>query len=122
MARLLLVDDDAAGLEIRRLVMERHGHEVAIATNAADARALFHTQQSQCVVLDLRLPELEDGLALIREFRAQAPNVGLIVLAGWSADLDGREESTLVDRVLAKPVSLQILVDEIALLVRSRGS
>jgi CheY-like chemotaxis protein len=56
------------------------------------------------VILDLRLPSSEDGFALVREFRQASPGVRIIVLAGWSADLQGRPEQDLVDEVLAKPV------------------
>ena len=113
MARVLLVDDDAAGLEIRRVVLERHGHLVSAAGDPQSARAAFQETMPEAVILDLRLPELEDGLALIRDFRAASPNVRLIVLAGWSADLDGRTEAAMVDEFIAKPASSQRLVDAV---------
>ena len=37
MARVLLVDDDAAGLDLRKLILEREGHQVSMATDAATA-------------------------------------------------------------------------------------
>ena len=40
MARVLLVDDDRAGLAIRKLVLERSGHQVTIASDAEEAHAL----------------------------------------------------------------------------------
>jgi DNA-binding NtrC family response regulator len=104
MAHVLLVDDDAGGLEIRKMLLERDGHEVRTAGDAATARHKFREARPECVILDLRLPSPEDGLALVREFREAAPDVRMIVLAGWSADLEGRPEQALVDEVLAKPV------------------
>ena len=44
------------------------------------------------MILDLRLPSPEDGLALVREFREAAPGLRIVVLAGWGADLEGRPE------------------------------
>ena len=114
MARVLVVDEDAAGLEIRKVVLERHGHSVTAASDAASARAAFHQIVPQAVILDLRLPELDDGLALIREFRAASPSLRLIVLAGWSADLDGRAEAAMVDEIIGKPASSQRLVDAVS--------
>ena len=73
MARVLVVDDDAAALEIRKLIFERHGHHVTAAVNAAHAREQFLADPPESVDLDLRLPDREDGLALIREFRAACP-------------------------------------------------
>ncbi|HYV63601.1 MAG TPA: response regulator [Bryobacteraceae bacterium] len=110
MARVLLVDDDPGGLEIRKMLLERDGHRVSTAADAPAARAQFRASVPECVILDLRLPSPEDGLALVREFREAAPEVRIVVLAGWSADLDGRPEQTLVDEVLAKPVRSERLI------------
>ena len=104
MARLLLVDDDTPGLEFRKLILEREGHQVSAAPDVAAARSLFSETKPDSVVLDLRLPETKDGLALIREFRAAAPGLRIIVLSGWTPDLDGTPEARMVDELLAKPV------------------
>jgi two-component system, OmpR family, response regulator len=113
MARVLLVDDDAAGLAIRKLMLERNAHQVMTAADAETARALFQQARPDTVILDLRVPELDHGLALIREFRAASPEVRIVALAGWSADLDGRPEAAMVDEVLAKPVPSRRLVQAV---------
>jgi DNA-binding response OmpR family regulator len=114
MARVLLVDDDAASLDLRKVILEREGHQVSMASDPAIARALFAETQPESVVLDLRLPEAKDGLALIREFRAAAPDVRIIILAGWPLDLEGTPEAQMVDLVLAKPIRTATLVDALA--------
>jgi DNA-binding NtrC family response regulator len=114
MARVLLVDDDAAALDLRKLILEREGHRISIASEPASARVLFAETQPECVVLDLRLPEAKDGLALIREFRAAAPELRIIVLAGWPLDLEGTPEAQMVNLVLAKPIRTARLVDALA--------
>jgi len=110
MARVLLVDDDAGGLEIRKMLLERDGHQVSTATDAVTARKQFEKTTPDCVILDLRLPSPEDGLALVREFRQAGPDVRIVVLAGWGADLEGQPEQKLVDEVLAKPVRSERLI------------
>ena len=114
MVRLLLVDDDTAGLELRKLILEREGHKVSAAADVAAARSLFLETRPDSVVLDLRLPETEDGLALIREFRAAAPGLRIIVLSGWTPDLEGKPEARMVDELLAKPVRSARLVSVVA--------
>jgi len=106
--RVLVVDDDAAALEIRRLIIERRGHAVTLARDAAEARAGF-AAGCDVVMLDLRMPEVEDGLALIREFRG----VRVVVLCGNRGDLDGREEARMVAAVLEKPVRSEVLLNAI---------
>lgn len=113
MARVLLVDDDAAGLDLRKVILEREGHEVSVASEPASARALFAETRPESVVLDLRLPEAKDGLELIRRFRAAAPDVRIIVLAGWPLDLEGTPEAQMVNVVLAKPARTGTLLSAI---------
>jgi DNA-binding response OmpR family regulator len=113
MARLLLVDDDT-GLELRKLILEREGHQVSTAADVEAARSLFFDTRPDTVVLDLRLPETADGLALIREFRGAAPGLRIIVLSGWTPDLDGQPEARMVDELLSKPVRSARLVNAVA--------
>ena len=110
MSRVLLVDDDTDALELRKLIFEHHGHAVIAVNSAAGARRQFHAAPPESVILDLRLPDAADGLALIREFRASSPQVKIVVVSGWRADLDGRTEGDLVDVILAKPVRSEILL------------
>ncbi len=110
MARVLLIDDDADGLEIRKRIFEREGYSVTTASSASGAREMFRGGPPDSVVIDLRLPNAEDGLALIREFRAAAPDLKIVVLAGWCADLEGRNESAMVDVVLSKPARSEVLL------------
>ncbi len=95
------------------MLLEREGHQVTTAVDAAAARDQFRESTPECVILDLRLPSPEDGLALVREFREAAPGLRIIVLAGWGADLDGRPEQELVDEVLAKPVRSERLASAV---------
>jgi CheY-like chemotaxis protein len=114
MANVLLVDDDAAGLALRKLILEREGHRVSIARDPDRARALFAEMHPECVVLDLRLPEAAAGLELIREFRSAAPDLRIIVLSGWPLDLEGTPEAQMVNLVLAKPIRTAVLVSALS--------
>lgn len=111
MARVLLVDDDAAALDLRKIILEREGHQISVASEPDLARAQFAGTRPECVVMDLRLPEAKDGLALIREFRAAAPEIRIIVLAGWPLDIEGTPEAQMVNLLLAKPIRTATLVD-----------
>src|SRR5258707_6564497 len=110
MLRLLLVDDDRDGLEIRRLVFERAGYQVLMEGTGDGARRAFAENSPEIVVLDMRLPLVEDGLALIREFRAQSPKIRIIVLTGLAGDLHYRLEASMVDAILEKPFRTDKLI------------
>jgi DNA-binding response OmpR family regulator len=107
--RVLVVDDDSAALSIRKLVIERRGHVVSTASTVEEARVTF-AQGCDVAVLDLRIPDLEDGLALIREFRSAR----VVVLCGNRGDLDGRAEAGMVAAVLEKPVRSELLLEAIS--------
>jgi two-component system response regulator RegA len=121
MARVLLVDDDAAALDLRKIILEREGHQVSMASEPSSARALFAEAQPDSVVLDLRLPEAKEGLALIHDFRARAPGVRIIVLAGWPLDIEGTPEAQMVNLILAKPIRTAVLIDALAELEPGRA-
>ncbi len=117
MARVLVVDDDRAALEIRKLLLERAGHVVETASNVDEARA---AGPFDWAILDMRIPEPEDGLSLIREFQASGARV--IVLCGNRADLDGQPEAGLVAAVIEKPARSELLLKAIAGSPASNGA
>jgi CheY-like chemotaxis protein len=104
MARILVVEDDASQLEIRKQILEHAGHEVVTAQDASEA--LERWQGCPIVVMDLRIPETEDGLRLIQTIAGRAR---IIVLSG------GQVDSTLpVDEFLRKPCPSRRLLESIA--------
>ena len=78
------------------------------------ARELLADANPDIAVLDLRLPEASDGLALIRDLKSARPGIRIIVLSGWPLDLEGTPEAGMVDRVLTKPIRTAALVDALA--------
>jgi two-component system KDP operon response regulator KdpE len=121
MARLLLVDDDPAQINVWRLVLEAFGHSIESADTLPKALEKLAVVQPDVLLMDLRLPELQDGLALIRNARQTCP-AKIVVLSGWPRDLDSLPEQAMVDRVLAKPVRPNTLQRHIAELVPARTS
>ena len=63
-ARILVVEDDASQLEIRRQILEHAGYETVCAQDFSEA--LERWVGCPVVVMDLRIPEREDGLRLIQ--------------------------------------------------------
>jgi DNA-binding response OmpR family regulator len=104
MTTVLLVEDDTDQLHMRQLIFERSGYTVRAAQNATDALAL--AAGCEIVVMDLRLPQLEDGLRLIQSLQGSAR---IIVLTG---DFSDRELN--VDIQLRKPCSSRVLLDAVA--------
>jgi len=122
MASLLLVDDNLQLLDFYKLVLEQAGHEVRTAGTRGHAAEILVEMDPEIVVLDLRMPELEDGLGLIRlcrshTHRAAKRPLKIVVTSGWVEDLLETAEKDMVDCVLPKPVHLEVLLRSIAELV-----
>ncbi len=104
MARILVVEDDAGQLEVRKLILEQSGHEVVTAQTAAEA--LDRLPGCQVVLMDLQLPTPEDGMQLIN---AASGAARVIVLSGGE-----HQNMPPVDAFLTKPCSSRRLLETIA--------
>jgi CheY-like chemotaxis protein len=117
MARILVVDDDTEQLALRRLILRKHGYEVTGAANAVEALRLCGEIEPRCVLMDLRMPTAEDGLALIRDIRQSRPQTDVLVLTGWADDIEGKPERSMVNGVFVKPVKIERLLAALGRLV-----
>jgi two-component system KDP operon response regulator KdpE len=104
MARILVVEDDTSQLEIRKQILEHAGHEVVTARDGSEA--LERWPGCPVVLMDLRIPEPEDGLRLIKAIDCQAR---IIVLSGGEVD-----RTLPVDEFLTKPCPSKRLLESIA--------
>jgi CheY-like chemotaxis protein len=114
MARVLLVDDNLETLDSRRESIAEAGHEVR---TAESVDAALEALPADWVVADLRIPEVEDGLRLIREVTLRAPEAQIIVSTGFSGYLQGRAERSMVQHILQKPYPTSRLLSLLRVLV-----
>jgi CheY-like chemotaxis protein len=126
MPRILVADDDAAQLELRRLILEAGGHQVSLAIRPGDV--LRQLASADLVIMDLRFPNAQgdddsaEGLTLIRAIRDSGYGGPVMVLSGWPQELEGQPEEHLVSRVMLKPVGMQGLLQAIAELVTASSA
>jgi len=104
MARILLVDDDPDQLEIRKRIMEGAGHEVRTAATKSEALGRF--PGCQVVIMDLHLPEVNDGLELLHGIGGAAR---VIILSG-----DDAPAGVQFDEFLLKPCPSRRLLEAVA--------
>ncbi len=78
---VLIVDDEpglTSGL-VKLLTLE--GYRTYTAANAAAARAVLASAEVHLLLLDLRLGQ-DDGLALLRELKAEEPSPAVVIITG----------------------------------------
>lgn len=83
---ILVVDDDAAIVDLMRDFLEAEGFRVEGAVNARDAMALLDRTSIDCMLLDIMMPG-ESGFELCRRVR-RASDVPILFLSARGEDLD----------------------------------
>ncbi|MDX5351324.1 MAG: sigma-54 dependent transcriptional regulator, partial [Paracoccaceae bacterium] len=76
---ILLVEDTISLQIVYRSILASAGYAVSVAANAAEALAQFQELKPAVVLLDLVLPD-RDGLDLMQELLALAPETGIIAI------------------------------------------
>ncbi|MEJ5349665.1 MAG: PAS domain S-box protein [Desulfosoma sp.] len=80
MARILVVDDDAAIRHLVSSALSGFGHRCVTAADAAKARSLLREQNFELVISDVDLPG-EDGLDFMAHVVQTYPNTGTLILS-----------------------------------------
>jgi CheY-like chemotaxis protein len=81
LARILVVDDDAAVQGTVRLLLERAGHSVVTAGDGRKGLSLCETGDFDLLFLDIFMPGM-DGFETMRMVRQRHPLIPIIVISG----------------------------------------
>jgi len=114
-ARILVVDDDPASLDLVTTWLQSQGYSVSQAAEGNRAVSLGTEEKFDLVILDVHMPTY-DGIEILRFLRkryARRP-VKVIALTGDSTEsVRARLMSHGVDSYMTKPVELKALLDEV---------
>ena len=117
MPRILVVDDNACLADVVRRVLERDGHEVRVAVTGLEGARRYREQAADLAIVDIHMPEM-DGLELLVQFRAIAPEMPVIVMSGGvqTGGLNLLADARLLGAfaTLAKPFSVDELLAVVA--------
>ena len=106
--RILVADDNEDAATSLAMFLEMAGHEARVASDGAQALAVFDGFQPDVVILDIAMPVL-DGLEAARSLRERAEGRPLLLLAlsGFGQDSDRqRSLDAGFDAHFVKPVDL----------------
>jgi CheY-like chemotaxis protein len=120
--RILLAEDEAINQLAMRTLLERSGHEVALACNGQEVLELLLTGDFDCILMDVQMPVMS-GVEATRKIRAMSgPKKNIPIIALTAHAMSGDRESFLeagMDDYLPKPVGMTDLVNAIAKLRRA---
>jgi CheY-like chemotaxis protein len=82
-SNILVIDDDPAVRMTIRLVLEREGHTVKLATDGLAGMKAIKAGGIDLLIVDIFMPGM-DGIETIREVRQHQPDLPAIVISGTS--------------------------------------
>jgi two-component system sensor histidine kinase/response regulator len=103
---VLVVDDRVDNLEAAKTALEAAGYRVLLASGGEPAIALFVVENPDCILLDVRMPDL-DGFAVCERIRAHPRGVDTpIIFLTALRDVDTFDQALRVggDDFLTKPM------------------
>lgn len=84
--KILVVDDDKIVRVSLKLLLERQGYQVALATNQQEALEAVRSQSLHLVISDMNFTKNvtgEEGLELLRKIKVLQPDLPVILITAW---------------------------------------
>lgn len=121
--RILVVDDEAALRQVLAKYLGSLGYQVSVAADGHDAiTALERDPAYDLVLTDLVMPRV-GGKELVGWLENNAPEVGILCMSGTPGATGSSAEPWSASRVIAKPVTLEVVAARVAdVLEGNRGA
>lgn len=127
--RVLMVDDDPEFVETTKIILESGGYETRIAANGNEALAQLQKEKPDIILLDVMMKTIGDGVWLGQKLKNDDRFSGIPILmitavnkesATTSFHLDPNADGDYlpVDGFLEKPVEPEVLLREVARLIK----
>ena len=116
MAKVLIVEDNAANMTLAIFLLESAGHTVLTATDAEAGLTLAREQQPNLILMDIQLPGM-DGLEATALLKRDGATRAIPVIALTALAMKGDEariRAAGCDGYIAKPMAYQEFLATIA--------
>ena len=116
MPKILVVEDDATNMEIVVRFLKINRFDVVTATSGPEGVALAAAERPDLILMDLGLPNPEDGLEATRQVRAQAGTERVPIIAFTARTMAQDKEKARAagcDDFESKPVDFKRLLGKI---------
>ncbi len=117
MARILVVDDEAAVRAAIRKILSRAGHDVLEAADGKTALTMYQEDPVDVVIMDIYMPGM-DGIEATIRLKHEFPDVKIVAVSGGGyldkAKILEREARLGTLRTLAKPLHERDILDAVS--------
>ncbi len=106
MARILVVEDNAANMRLASVLLVRAGHSVLCAVDAEAGVTLARSERPDLILMDIQLPGM-DGLAATALLKQDPATSSIPVIALTALAMKADEERSQIagcDAYIAKPL------------------
>jgi CheY-like chemotaxis protein len=111
-ARILIIEDNAANLELVRYLLSHRGYTVLQAYDGLQGVAVALQEQPRLILCDLQMPGL-DGYQVLRELRGKTDAI-IVALTAFSMPNDRLNVlSAGFDGYMSKPIDPEKFVQEV---------
>ena len=121
MARVLIVEDDPASMDLALRIVRLEKHEPITTSDGETALAVARVARPDLILLDLHMPHL-DGFTVLSQLQPELPAGFPILLITGEVDETTRQKA--IDRgardVLTKPYEMGKVLDAVERLLRDR--
>ncbi len=83
-AALLCIDDDPAGLKVRKLLLENFGFKVTTTTSGREGLALLSSRNFDAVLVDYQMPGM-NGVQVATAVRKLRPHIPILMLSAYAS-------------------------------------
>ncbi len=124
MPSILVVDDEQRQRAILQRILKREGYNVETAPNRAEALEKIKLKMFDVVVSDMRMTSRMEGRDLLRDIKAQDPDLPVLIMTAFAqlndaVNLVAREGAFYY---LEKPIDIDVLKKEVKRAADSRNT
>ncbi len=119
MKKILIVEDEQHQRELYAMELQEEGYDVDQAANGKEAVDKVKANKYDCVVLDIRMPEM-DGIEALGKILSRDKKVPIIIYTAYS-NYKSNFMTWTADAYITKSSNLKELKDKIKELVATRS-
>jgi two-component system, cell cycle response regulator DivK len=119
MARILIIEDNPANLELAQYLLEHRGHQVLVAGDGEVGVAVARRERPELILCDLQMPRL-DGYGVLKQLRADDSLAGTPIVAVTAFSMSGDAQKVRdagFNGYFSKPIEPETFVAQVEALL-----
>jgi len=119
-ARILIVEDNPANLDLSKYLVESHGYATLTATDGEQGLRIAREKRPDLILCDLQMPVM-DGYELLKQIRNEPSLSDIIAIAVTAFSMSGDRDTALAagfDGYISKPIDPERFVEQIEAYLR----